>query len=272
MSLPWALVAAGCAAAACLVLLGPAAATGLARLGSSAPSTRSRWVGRAWRAGPPALGVGATLVLLASEPAVLLLALAGAVVAWAALDLRRRQRARAEATTRRDAVAELCDALVAALGAGVPAETALSDLAGDWPFLRPVARTAGLGGDVPAAWRDVARQRGGADLGHVAAAWEVSTRTGSPLAATVARIAGALRDTQEVRREVESSLGPSRATARLLAVLPVLGLGLGAGLGGDPLSMMASSVPVAGCVLVGVGLAVTGVVWVERVADAAAGT
>jgi tight adherence protein B len=100
----------------------------------------------------------------------------------------------------------------------------------------------------------------------------VSTRTGSPLAATVARIAGALRDGQEVRREVESSLGPSRATARLLAVLPVLGLGLGAGLGGDPLSTMSTSAPVAACVLAGVALAVAGVVWVERVADAAAGT
>jgi tight adherence protein B len=86
------------------------------------------------------------------------------------------------------------------------------------------------------------------------------------------RLAGTLRDDDEARQEVVSSLAASRATARLLAVLPVFGLLLGGGLGGRPWMVLIDSMIGAGCLLGGAVLAVAGVFWVERIADHAEAT
>ena len=51
----------------------------------------------------------------------------------------------------------------------------------------------------------------------------------------------------------------------LLAGLPVLGIGLGAGMGADPLRVLIGTVPGQLALLTGVGLEALGVLWTSRV-------
>ena len=62
-----------------------------------------------------------------------------------------------------------------------------------------------------------------------------------------------------------TSAGP-RATARLLAGLPFLGLIMAAVLGADPLAFLFGTLPGLACLLAGVGLNATGALWTHRLA------
>ena len=198
-----------------------------------------------------------------------MLAVTAAGVGYAAVGLRRRTALR-EARHRRQAEAvDLCDALVSELAAGSPPTRAIANVATDWPFLSPVARCAELGGDVAQSLRNVATEAGRGSFASIAAAWEVSARTGAGLADVLDRLATALRQEDEARQEVVAALGAPRSTARVLAVLPVFGLGLGAGIGGDPLAVLLESMFGAICLAAGSALAVCGLFWVEHIADAA---
>lgn len=198
---------------------------------------------------------------------LVVLALVAVFVGWAALTLRARSQ---QATARRGRLAECieaCDMLAADLDTGASPAAALGHAAVDWPMFQSSATAARLGGDVPATLRTTARTPGCEPLAHLAAAWQVSTRSGAALTDVLDRMSSTLRDEQEARREVTASLGSPRATARLLAVLPLVGLGLGTGLGGDPWHVLTGSLLGACCLGIGAVLAVTGVFWVDRIAE-----
>jgi tight adherence protein B len=203
-------------------------------------------------AGPPLVVVTAT-------------ALGAAIFTW-------RQaiaaRVRSAAGRRRSESCVALDLLAAELRAGILPQQALAALGDDVPVLRPAAVAAAHGGDVPEALRAGSREPGSAALQDLAAAWQVAERTGAPLAGVLDRVATAVRDDAEVEREVRSEAAPARATGRLMAVLPVLGLSLGAGLGADPVHVLTGTLPGAVCLALGVGLACTGVAWVDRIAAA----
>ena len=183
--------------------------------------------------------------------------------------LRRRAATRRAAAVRRGAVLATCDALAAELRAGQQPPRALASAAEAWPELKPAASAARLGGDVPRALRDAATLPGGASLATVAAAWQVAHRTGAGLAEVLDRTAEGLRAEEATRREVVASLAAPRATARLLALLPVFGLLLGSGVGADPWAFLLSTPLGLACLALGCGLALAGLVWVERLADSA---
>ena len=65
-----------------------------------------------------------------------------------------------------------------------------------------------------------------------------------------------------------ASLAPARATAKLLAGLPVFGLALGMSMGARPLDVPARQRPGLACLAGGLLLAGLGVLWVERLVDA----
>ena len=71
------------------------------------------------------------------------------------------------------------------------------------------------------------------------------------------------------RREVVAALEPPRATARLLALLPVFGLLLGTGIGADPWGFLVGTPVGVGCLAAGCALGLAGLTWVERLADGA---
>ncbi|PJJ57369.1 tight adherence protein B [Mumia flava] len=206
------------------------------------------------------------LVVAGVRPMV---ATAAAVAVVTALRIRARTRRRRTVARTRREVARACDALASELAAGTAAQRALDTVAAEWEVLRPAAASARLGADPTEAIRVAARRSGADGLRVLAAASEVSRRTGAPQAMVLDRALAALRADEDLAREVEAALGPPRATAKLLAVLPGVALALGAGLGGDPLAFLLDSRLGGWCLLLGVCAAAAGLVWVERIADGA---
>jgi tight adherence protein B len=103
----------------------------------------------------------------------------------------------------------------------------------------------------------------------VSAAWQVAGSSGAGLATVVDRIGTGLRSDEEARAEVRAALGPPRATARLLAVLPLFGVALGSSVGSHPVHVLLHTTW-GWCCLSGASvLALTGVWWVDRLASAA---
>jgi tight adherence protein B len=264
------LLLASVATAAAAGLAVPADAT--ARLGvrSSPPGVP---YSAAWfRLGVMAIAVTVVAMavpLLRPAPHHLVVAATVAGVAWSGWVLARRGRRRARRAIRRQQAVDMCDGLVTELRAGQPPSRALAWVARSWPDLERASTTAGLGGDVPAALRALAARPGAEPLARIAAGWAVAERSGAGLADVLDRMTQSLRDDEDVRREISASLGPTRATGRLLALLPVFGLGLGYTMGADPVAVLVGSMLGAMCLAAGAALAVGGLFWVERIADRA---
>jgi tight adherence protein B len=191
----------------------------------------------------------------------------GAAVAVAVLHELRRRRERAAAERRAIAVLAVCDGLAADLRAGLPPVAALRAGAADWPEFAPVAEAAALGSDVPGALRALAQLAGAEQLRMVAAAWTVSHRSGAGLAGAIALAARTIREERSTARVVETELASAKATARLLALLPVGVLLIGRGAGGDPFGFLLGTSAGAGCLAVGLLLSWLGLQWLELIAD-----
>lgn len=164
---------------------------------------------------------------------------------------------------------EVCDVLAAELAAGRPPVAALSAAQERWPPLVGVVEASRLGADVPDALRRLAREHAGADdLHRVASAWQVAHQTGHGLAAALERTAAGVRVRRRTRRLVDSELASARATARLVACLPLAVLVMGSGAGSDPWAFLLGSAVGWACLGLGLSLLALGLWWIERLADA----
>ncbi|MFG3112930.1 type II secretion system F family protein [Streptomyces sp. NPDC048197] len=185
---------------------------------------------------------------------------------------RRAERARERRTAE---VIGLCAAVAGELRAGRQPAQALY-AAGAPPALGPAGRAAAAaaryGGDVPRALRAAARQPGAEGLTAVAACWQVAVEGGAGLAAGLERIATGLRVRRELREELRAQLAGPRATALMLALLPVGGLLMGTALGADPLGVLLHSPAGWGCLVLGGFLEGGGVAWTTRIVAEAEGT
>ncbi|VXB47873.1 type II secretion system F family protein [Aeromicrobium sp. 9AM] len=200
-----------------------------------------------------------------SGPHVILVATIVAISVFGVRQWRASAR-RTRLRERRRLVSEAIGLMSAELRAGILPQRALSGLAAEFDVLAPAAHAAELGGDVPAALRLAADETGAELLGELAGAWLVAERSGAPLARVLDRLEETARGDLELEREVESGLAPARATGRLMAVLPVFGLALGSGMGGDPVAILTGTYPGVLCLASGCALACAGVAWVERIA------
>ncbi|OWA08410.1 hypothetical protein B9W62_17575 [Streptomyces sp. CS113] len=178
----------------------------------------------------------------------------------------RERRARER---RQDAVIALCGTLAGEVRAGrQPGEALLyaaHDSGGLGDAQAAVLAAARFGGDVPGTLAAAAGQPGSEGLRGLAACWRVAVDQGAGLAAGLDRLEGALRAERDQRADLRAQLAGARATAVMLAGLPVLGLLLGVALGSDPLHVLLHTGAGLGCLLAGGVLESLGVWWVARI-------
>jgi tight adherence protein B len=193
-------------------------------------------------------------------------------------------RRRAEEASQRAAVADLCTALRAELEAGRLPEQAFAEAIWCRPQLRDLAdRRSGAGRRADAgpaaadgesadgepeslreALRRAASVPGREELAALAACWAAAERHGIAFAEAVRGIEQGLRERNAGGRELAAELAGVRATAGLLAVLPLLGLALGSALGGDPLDLLLHNQAGELCLATGAGLSMVGIWWIGR--------
>lgn len=111
-------------------------------------------------------------------------------------------------------------------------------------------------------------------LRDLARCWEVSERTGAPLASLLEGVAEAAEADLDADAARETALAGAKATVRILSWLPVLALGLGMLIGADPvLTLLTTPWGITAGVL-GAVLTIVGRVWTRRMvhqAEAASG-
>ncbi|SFP17798.1 tight adherence protein B [Geodermatophilus dictyosporus] len=207
-------------------------------------------------AGAAAAAGGALL----STPLVAALAGAAAAAAVRAV-LRQREGRRDE--ERLDALADALAALAAELRSGRPLEAATTsavavcaDDASGAALARalrvPGTAAAGPGTDLDRA------------LARVAAAVRLSAHTGCSLAAVVGAVEDDLRARRRQRLELRSATAGPRASAALLAGLPLLGLAMGSGIGADPWAVLTTTPAGQVLLVLGVALEAAGLTWSAR--------
>lgn len=174
------------------------------------------------------LGYGATAPALPTIAGALAAATAAATLGRAAAD---RVRRRADA-----ALTEAVGSLAADLRAGQHPAEALAAVAGSATEHRAVM-----------------------------AVWSVSERSGAPAADVLDRVEQDLRAREDQRREVTAALAGPRSTGTLLAVLPLLGIGLGAGMGAHPIAILLGQPRGQVALVVGIALEALGVLWTSRI-------
>lgn len=106
--------------------------------------------------------------------------------------------------------------------------------------------------------------------GRVAAAVRLSTRTGCSLAAVVTALEDDLRARLGHRVELRAATSGPRASALVLAGLPLFGLAMGSGVGADPWAVLTTTGTGQVLLVVGCGLEAAGLVWAHRLIRRAA--
>ncbi|MCU1656335.1 MAG: hypothetical protein JWO57_991 [Pseudonocardiales bacterium] len=189
------------------------------------------------------------------------IAAAVAVAAATACGLFASMLARRRDAGRRRELLATVRLLVAELEAGTrPPEAFAAAGAATPSYAEPFAAAAWAaraGRDVGAALVGVPDLR---PLGH---AWHVASVAGVPLATVLTNVAADVGAQQDVRRAVGSALAGPRASAGLLAGLPLLGIGLGAAMGAQPLPMLVGTPAGRLLCFVGVLLDAAGVLWTQ---------
>jgi tight adherence protein B len=240
------------------------------RLGVAQPpahASRRAWI-RLGAAG------GAAAVAMVAPPA------ATVALAMVVATFVMRRRASGERARRARESAALLGALgvlVGELRVGAHPVVAFESAAAevDGPVataLREVAARARLGADVAAGLRSVSE---GSNLsGHwerLSVCWQLAQTQGL---AIVALVRAAQRDIVERERfcsTVAAGMAGARATAAILAGLPVLGVGLGQLIGAEPVRFLLARGMGGWLLTVGVALACAGLWWSDRITSRVTG-
>lgn len=106
---------------------------------------------------------------------------------------------------------------------------------------------------------------------ELAACLDIAEASGCPLANVLTRFAAQLEVEDDADAARQTALAGPKATVALLTWLPLMGLGLGAALGVDPLAVLLGTPLGLAAMAAGIALTVAGRVWSARLVAAAAG-
>jgi tight adherence protein B len=199
--------------------------------------------------------------------------LAGAVLG-ATLLLRYRRRRRSRSSLEEGQALETAlDVLVGELRVGshpvrafcVAADETAGTVAA---ALRAVAARARLGADVTAGLHTAARSSAlPAHWDRLAVCWQLASDQGLAIAALMRAAQRDITERQRFSARVTSGMAGARATAAILAGLPLLGVLLGQLIGARPLSFLLSGHAGGWLLVVGSMLACAGLMWSDRITD-----
>lgn len=251
---------------------GAALALALALLIAPRPGRRSIRVGGKRDRGPrripvtPWLAIG-LLVLIVFAPFGVVVAAAVAALTGEAHRRRRcRQRRRAaEAAALEGAL----DVLVGELRIGAHPVAAFDAAAAEVDgvvavSLRAVAARARMGADVATGLRSVtSRSALGAHWQRLAACWQLAESHGLAIAALMHTAHRDIVARERFSAQVNAGMAGARTTATVLAVLPLLGVGLGQLIGAEPLRFLFSDGQ--WLLVIGVTLTCLGLAWSDRI-------
>lgn len=257
-------------AAALLVLPASPARRRLRALTGGSRGPVRRRLGRGGTAGAAALGLAAGVLLGGVLPGVAL-AMAAALGRhrWAA-----RRGARRDAALVGSLVAGL-DVVVAELRVGAHPASACAAAAGevDGPVARVLGEAAArsrLGGSAADGLAGTGSAALDGELARVAAAWRVADERGVALAELLDAVRTDVVGRVAFRSRTEAGLAGPRATAAVLAALPLLGIGLGEAIGAAPLDLLLHGTLGGALLVVGTALVCAGLLWTARITAAVA--
>ncbi|MGV0787257.1 type II secretion system F family protein [Mycolicibacterium sp. XJ2] len=249
------------------------AALALALALLTAPGTRRRRTPVA-RSRRRALRVPSPLWLIAVLVALMIVAplgvVAAAVIAAATVETRSRRRRRERERAKEAAALEgALDVLVGELRIGAHPVAAFDTAANEADgavaaALRTVAARARMGGDVAAGMLSVARRSALPTYWQrLAVCWNLAQSQGLAIATLMHTAHRDIVARERFSTQVSAGMAGARTTATVLAVLPVLGVGLGEMIGAQPLRFLLST----GQWLLAIGAALTclGLVWSDRI-------
>jgi tight adherence protein B len=240
-----------------------------ARLRSPRPAPASRLGASVDRRVAPGVAALLTAVGVALLSTAVVAGLAGVVAGLGVRIVQRRRRTQA-GQRQVDALAEALGVLAAELRAGRSVQDAAGTAVAGCPdpqvaaALGPVLRLGIDPGQVRSPSPDEATGDTNLVLTRVGAAVRLSARTGCSLAAVVTAVEDDLRARARADTELRAAVAGPRASATVLAGLPVLGLLMGSGVGADPWRVLTTTGTGTVLLLAGVGLEVAGLVWSER--------
>ncbi|WP_236796291.1 type II secretion system F family protein [Amycolatopsis sp. GM8] len=201
---------------------------------------------------------------LSALPAVALLGPAGAIAtALLTFALWHQRRSRKRIRSQLAAAKALAEALritVAELRNGAPPAIAAAAAAGDAPpevaaAMNALATAARFGVEPP--------QLPGAQ-GQVAKAWILSRRHGLPLADLLDAVRRDVVASTRFLTRADANMAGPRASAAVLAFLPVVGVLLGEAVGAEPLHVLTGTAAGHLLLVLGSALILAGVVWTSQ--------
>jgi tight adherence protein B len=219
----------------------------------------ARWVGRLSRtkSAPSAVVIGGVVAAALTGPAgpgpAIEFGFATAVVTALMIGLLQRARRQRRAAARADEVVLTVALLAAELDAGATPDVALLAAGPIGAELSAQLQGSPSGDDDT--------------LARVVAAWRMSVTSGVPLADILVRVRADLSAVVAARRDLASAVAGPRASATLLALLPLIGIALGAAMGAHPLTVLLHTA--AGRLLLCTGLLLDalGLLWTDRLID-----
>lgn len=225
------------------------------------------------RAAPIVLMVGVVVAWLVPLP----VAIAGAVVSGTVAIRRWGRGARLQRQQESAGLQAALEVLVGELRTGVHPVTAFGTAAGEvsGPVchgMSAVAARARLGADVAAGLEDVAAtSRLPMHWERLAACWRLAHVHGLSIATLMRTAQRDIIERERFSSHVEAAMAGPRATAAVLAGLPVVGIALGQLIGARPLAFLCGPGAGGWLLVIGVLLACAGLMWSDRITERALG-